>query len=74
MQTRHADGSETVEIRRLDPGSRFADDEDARRYVVIQARAGSSLHRAALDVCDPMKRKLLRLFYGEWRTEGEEAD
>lgn len=72
-RTRHADGSETVEIRHLGRGSRFADDEEARRYVVTQARAGSPLHRAALDVCDPTERKLLRLFYGEWRAEGEEA-
>jgi len=33
------DGSERVEIRRLGTGSRFADDESACHYVVIQARA-----------------------------------
>lgn len=72
-RTCHADGSETVEIRCLDPGSRFADDEEARRHVVVQARAGSPLHRGALDVCVPVERKLLRVLYGEWQSEEEEA-
>lgn len=47
--TCYPDGSETVEIRRLD--------------------AGSPLHRATLDLCDPTERKPLRPFCGDWRTE-----
>lgn len=72
-RTCYPDGSETVEIRRFDADSPFADDEGARHHVVAWARAGSPLHRAALDLCDPTERKLLRLFCGDWRTE-EKAD
>jgi hypothetical protein len=68
------DGSEWVEVRRVGAeGCRFVDDESARHYVVAQARAGSDLHRAALDLCDTLERELLRVFCGDWQaTNGEE--
>jgi len=59
-------GMRSIEIRRASASTRFASDEDARCYVVTQARHGSCLHRAALALLDPLEKKFVRLFCGEW--------
>lgn len=63
----HPDGSEHVEIQKAGPDSRFREDEDARCFVVHQARQGSGFHRDALDRLDQIERNLVRLFCGDWQ-------
>ena len=44
----------------------FPDDRDAWQHVVTQARAGSALHRAALDAVDGTERMLIEAACGSW--------
>lgn len=44
----------------------FANDRDAWQHVVTQARAGSALHRAALDAIDDTERMLIEAACGAW--------
>lgn len=44
----------------------FTEDRDAWAHVVARARAGSVLHRAALDAVDDMERMLIEVAYGSW--------
>ena len=60
------DGSERVEIQRFDDARVFPDDEKVWRHVVDQARQGSSLHRAALDLIDPRERGVIETICGPW--------
>ena len=64
------EGARQAQLQRLDvpPDGQpaFADDRDAWMHVVARARAGSSLHRAALDAVDDMERLLIRASCGGW--------
>ena len=44
----------------------FTEDRDAWAHVVARARAGSALHRAALDAVDDMERMLIEVACGSW--------
>ena len=44
----------------------FASDRDAWEHVVARARAGSALHRAALDAVDDTERMLIEATCGAW--------
>ena len=44
----------------------FASDRDAWKHVVARARAGSALHRAALDAVDDTERMLIEAACGAW--------
>ena len=44
----------------------FADDRDAWEHAVTRARAGSALHRAALDAADDTERMLIEAACGAW--------
>jgi len=44
----------------------FADDRDAWNHVVTQARAGSALHRAALDAVNDTERMQIEDACGAW--------
>jgi len=44
----------------------FASDRDAWEHVVARARAGSALHRAALDAVDDTERMLIEAACGAW--------
>ena len=44
----------------------FPDDRDAWLHVVTRARAGSALHRAALDAVDDTERMLIEAACGAW--------
>ena len=58
------DGSPCYELQALDGGTPggagFEDDVRAWEHVVAQARAGSSLHRAALGTVDPVELRVIR--------------
>ena len=64
------DGSPRVEIQRVDSPEAgdpvFADDSDAWQHVVTRARAGSALHRRALQMIDPIERMLIEASFGWW--------
>ena len=64
------EGAAQAQLQRLDapPGSQpaFGDDREAWMHVVARARAGSALHRAALDAVDDMERLLIRASCGGW--------
>ena len=63
-------GKPRMQLQRLDaPEDKepsFAGDLWAWRHVVARARAGSALHRAALDAVDETKRGLIRTTCGAW--------
>ena len=44
----------------------FASDRDAWEHAVTRARAGSALHRAALDAADDTERMLIEAACGAW--------
>ena len=44
----------------------FASDRDAWEHVVTRARAGSVLHRAALDAVDDTERMSIKAACGAW--------
>ena len=44
----------------------FASDRDAWEHVVARARAGSALHRAALDAVDDTERMSIEAACGAW--------
>ena len=44
----------------------FASDRDAWKHVVTRARAGSALHRAALDAVDDTERLSIEAACGAW--------
>ncbi len=44
----------------------FASDRDAWEFVVTRARAGSALHRAALDAVDNTERMSIEAACGAW--------
>ena len=60
------DGSERIEIQRLDDACVFNNDEKVWRHVVDRARQGSSLHRAALNLVDPRERRVIEHLCGPW--------
>ncbi|MBN8905252.1 MAG: hypothetical protein J0H14_06820 [Alphaproteobacteria bacterium] len=59
-----------MEIQRVDSSEAgapvFADASDAWRHVVTRARAGSALHRRALQMVDPIERMLIEASVGWW--------
>ncbi len=63
-------GRPQIQLQREDgPEDReppFADDRDAWLHVVTRARAGSTLHRAALDAVDDTERMLIEAACGAW--------
>ena len=64
------EGRPQIQLQREDaPEDReppFASDHDAREHVVTRARAGSALHRAALDAVDDTERMLIEAACGAW--------
>jgi hypothetical protein len=64
------DGSGHVEIQRVDNPENgtpvFEDDHAAWKHVVQRARAGSTLHRQALDLADKVERALIEIAHGAW--------
>ena len=65
-------GGLRCEIRRVSgpPGrARFASDHDAWVFVTRRAREGSALHRAALDLVDPVEREFIAMACGDWTDE-----
>lgn len=64
------EGAPQAQLQRLDapPGGQpaFGDDHAAWMHVVARARAGSALHRAALDAVDDIERLLIRAACGGW--------
>ena len=64
------DGKPQIQLQREDFPSdgepSFADDRDAGEHVVTRARAGSALHRAALDAVDNTERMLIEAACGAW--------
>ena len=64
------EGRPQIQLQREDaPEDReppFADDRDAWLHVVTRARAGSTLHRAALDAVDDTERMLIEAVCGAW--------
>ncbi len=60
------DGSSRIEIQRLDNPDVgppvFRSDHAAWDHVVARAQAGSMLHLRALQMIDPIERKLIRCF------------
>ena len=44
----------------------FPDDRDAWAFVVLRARTGSALHRAALDAVNDTERMLIEAACGAW--------
>ena len=61
-------GRSRVQIRKFDAADspRFREDRDAWAHVVGRARAGSLLHRRALDLIDPRERMAILASYGPW--------
>ena len=59
-------GSPCIEIQRLDSPDNgkppFKSDHAAWDHVIAQARVGSLLHVQALQMVDPVERKLIRCF------------
>ena len=53
-------------MRRRTGSRRSPDDRDAWLHVVTRARAGSALHRAALDAVDDTERMLIEAACGAW--------
>ena len=66
----HSDGSARVQLQKIDAPAAgipaFADDADAWKHVVSQARAGSALHRDALQRVDRVERALIEVHCGAW--------
>ena len=64
------EGRPQIQLQREDaPEDReppFASDRDAWEHVVTRARAGSALHRAALDAVDDTERMLIEAACGAW--------
>ncbi len=64
------DGRTRLQLQRLDTPADgeppFADDRDAWALVVLRARAGSALHRAALASVDDTERMLIEAACGAW--------
>ena len=64
------DNRRQVQLPRLDAPNDgappFPDDRDAWEHVVARARAGSALHRAALDAVDNTERMLIEAACGAW--------
>ena len=64
------DGAFTAQLQRLnappDGHPAFAEDRHAWLHVVSRARAGSALHRAALDAVDEVERMLIEATWGYW--------
>ena len=64
------EGRHQFQLQRIDAPedgtSPFPDDRDAWQHVVTQARAGSALHRAALDAVDDTERMLIEAACGAW--------
>ena len=64
------EGRPQIQLQREDaPEDReppFASDRDAWEHVVTHARAGSALHRAALDAVDDTERMLIEAACGAW--------
>lgn len=64
------EGAFERQLQRLDTppggGPAFAEDRDAWLHVVSRARAGSVLHRAALDAVDEVERMLIEATWGYW--------
>ena len=63
-------GRPQLHLRRIDAPEdgtpAFPDDRDAWELVVTCARAGSALHRAALDAVDDTERMLIEAACGAW--------
>ena len=64
------DGRPQLHLQRIDVPEDgtppFPDDRDAWELVVTRARAGSVLHRAALDAVDDTERMLIEAACGAW--------
>ncbi len=64
------DGTLQLQLQRLDTSEDgeppFPDDRDAWTFVVLRARAGYTLHRAALDAVDGTERMLIEAACGAW--------
>lgn len=64
------EGRPQIQLQREDaPEDReppFASDRDAWEHVVTRARAGSALHRAALDAVNDTERMLIEAACGAW--------
>ena len=64
------EGRPQIQLQREDaPEDReppFTSDRDAWLHVVTRARAGSALHRAALDAVDDTERMLIEAACGAW--------
>ncbi len=65
-----SDGNRRIELKRIDTPAAgalgFAEDHDAWDHVVAQARAGSALHRDALERVDRLERMLIEASCGSW--------
>ena len=65
-------GGLRCEIHRVSeqPGPGLLDcDRDAWVFVTRRAREGSALHRAALDLVDPVEREFIAMGCGDWTDE-----
>ncbi len=64
------DGRPQLQLQRIDTPEDgeppFPDDRDAWAFVVLRARAGCALHRAALDAVDSTERMLIEAACGAW--------
>jgi len=64
------EGQHQFQLQRIDTPEDgtppFPDDRDAWQHVVTRARAGSALHRAALDAIDDTERMLIEAACGAW--------
>ena len=64
------DGRPQLQLQHIDAPADgtppFPDDRDAWEHVVTRARAGSALHRAALDAVDDTERMLIEAACGAW--------
>jgi len=64
------EGQHRFQLQRIDTPEDgtppFPDDRDAWQHVVTRARAGSALHRAALDAVDDTERMLIEAACGAW--------
>lgn len=64
------EGARQAQLQRLDALSdgkpAFPEDRDAWVHVIARARAGSTLHRAALGAVDDVERMLIEATCGAW--------
>ena len=65
-----AQGRSQYQLQHLDAPENgkpvFSDNKEAWEHVVTRARAGSALHRAALDAVDDTERMLIEAACGAW--------